>query len=612
MTVVTRRGPLRGLQALDDATALQVQPLDADESVSLVRTLLDTARDTAGVVDGVDNEQLRETAELCARLPLALRIAAANLAGRTRTQAADLLAAMRVDLLGQLAIDDEPPAVRAAFDTSYATLPRAAQDVFRLIGRAPGQDISVPAVAALLGERTTTMASELARLVRAGLADHLPGDRFGLHDLLRRYAAELPGPHDDDAAMHRLFSFYHHTAIAAVATAVQGVTRLDHDPCDPDVRPLSFGSAASASAWLTAELANLVALCAAAADSASARVVWQLADALRDYFWIHRCVPEWLAIAGNALYASKAAGDPRAQAASHNSLGVANWCLSHYSEAAAHFQDAIEVGSRVLDDRATAAALSNLGGVYRETGDLEASISCCDRAVVLYEDLANTVGAANSRITLSGVLLDTGRLAEAVAQAEQALAYYREIDRKDGQGSALLLISEAHTRTGHTASAIETAQEAMALFHAVGARQGEACALLSEADAHLAANRVDTAEPLAHTALAISMDTGSEQLEVEAANCLADITLHRGELRAAVDAYASTANIARRIKLRKIELAALIGQAQALYDLGDFQAARHRAAAAAQLAKDKGYKYHAATARDILSKARLSCGDDAD
>ena len=70
LVLVTSRSRLSGLIARDGARRLALDVLSDDEAVTLLRTI-------AGSYRGGDNpEDLAELARLCARLPLALRIAA--------------------------------------------------------------------------------------------------------------------------------------------------------------------------------------------------------------------------------------------------------------------------------------------------------------------------------------------------------------------------------------------------------------------------------------------------------------------------------------------------------------------------------------------------------
>src|SRR5690606_40267185 len=100
---------------------------------------------------------------LCAGLPLALRIAAANVRAHPGWSLADHVSAMRRHgRLAHLRVPgDEQAAVRAAFDLSYARLAPDVARLFRLLGVVPGPDVTTYAAAALAGCDTVTAAEHL-------------------------------------------------------------------------------------------------------------------------------------------------------------------------------------------------------------------------------------------------------------------------------------------------------------------------------------------------------------------------------------------------------------------------------------------------------------------
>ena len=161
---------------------------------------------------------MRRMTELCGNLPLALRIAAANLSARPRTTvaayAAELAAGDRLRALE--AGEDADAAVRVAFDRSYAALPAAARRLFRLLGLVPGTGIGPRAAAALAGTDDAAAAVLLDRLASAHLAGEHAPNRYVLHALLPRYAADRASAEDSqadrEAALGRLLDHYMHGA----------------------------------------------------------------------------------------------------------------------------------------------------------------------------------------------------------------------------------------------------------------------------------------------------------------------------------------------------------------------------------------------------------------
>ncbi|WP_203729161.1 hypothetical protein [Streptomyces sp. SID12501] len=127
--------------AHDGAHALPLGLLQPDEARALLSRALGTDR-----VD--DNEHaVAELIRLCGSLPLALRVAAARLAGDPALRTADLVAEMTEgNKLEALEPDgDTNSPLRTAFSVSYRVLAPGARRLFRLLGLFPGADFTAEA-----------------------------------------------------------------------------------------------------------------------------------------------------------------------------------------------------------------------------------------------------------------------------------------------------------------------------------------------------------------------------------------------------------------------------------------------------------------------------------
>lgn len=276
--LLTSRDKLGGLVARDGAVPLTLDALDPAESMTLLTRLLGADRVAA------EPDAATTLSDLCGHLPLALRIAAANLTARPTHAIADYTTRLAAgDRLAALQMDGDPEAtVRAAFDHSYATLPDDAARLFRLLGLLPGTEITAPAAAALADFSLSQANRLLDRLARGHLIVEHTRDRYTLHDLLRLYAADLAardGTLDPRAALDRLYDHY----LRGVRSAV---TRLDPYASRLPVPGPVAGDRTEALAWLDAELPNLMAAITHAVAQGPRVVAWQLADALRGYLFM--------------------------------------------------------------------------------------------------------------------------------------------------------------------------------------------------------------------------------------------------------------------------------------------------------------------------------------
>ncbi|MEN3361274.1 MAG: hypothetical protein V7637_5256 [Mycobacteriales bacterium] len=195
--IVTSRDSLAGLIARHGAHRLDVDLLPAPDALSLLRRLLG-----ARVV--AEPAAAATLAEQCARLPLALRVAAELAASRPSTPLGQIVSDLadnrhRLDLLD--AGGDRHTAVRAVFSWSYRHLPAQAARAFRLLGLYHGPDLDTQIAAALTDTSLDSARQLLDLLARAHLiqpARRYPADpgRYGMHDLLRAYATQLASAED--------------------------------------------------------------------------------------------------------------------------------------------------------------------------------------------------------------------------------------------------------------------------------------------------------------------------------------------------------------------------------------------------------------------------------
>ncbi|TMR96584.1 hypothetical protein EJK15_22765 [Nonomuraea basaltis] len=120
LTIITSRRQLTGLVALDGARVCVVRGLTPQDTSQLLTRLLGADRADAEPV------AVAELGDVCAHLPLALRLAAARVAGAEGSIADYVSGLATAQTLDLLAVDDEPRTVRAVFELHWVgwRLPR--------------------------------------------------------------------------------------------------------------------------------------------------------------------------------------------------------------------------------------------------------------------------------------------------------------------------------------------------------------------------------------------------------------------------------------------------------------------------------------------------------
>jgi DNA-binding SARP family transcriptional activator/tetratricopeptide (TPR) repeat protein len=604
LALVTSRDRLAGLAVRDGARLLRLETLDAEQSAQLLTGLLGARRMAAAGEAAVD------LARLCGRLPLALRIAAAQLVRHPGRPIADLVNQLREgDRLAMLEIEgDEQSAVRAAFDQSYVGLKPEEQRAFRLAGLLPGTDFTVQAAAALTGAAATQTGRSLARLVDAHLLDEPVPGRYLLHDLLRLYAQTLAGTEDAPleraAALRRLGEFYVRSADAAAARLYPQMQRLPPPPGEGETT--LFADAAAALAWLEAERGNLVAAAERAAAVGPRPVAWLLVDALRGYFWMRRHTDDWLAAGAAALAASTVDGDEPGLAAAHLCLAQAHRFLSHHDAAVEHFRQAVAHAERAGWPQGEAAATGSIANLYRDQGRLADAADYHRRAGAIFRRIGGAGGEAVSLTNLGNVQIDSGALREGAENLDRALEIYRRIGAHNAQAHALNSLGCAQHLRGNLDAATEHLDRALRMHREAGSREGEADTLNNLAEVHLHAGRLDEARRMAEASLALAVDAGDRRVEADASHTLAVLDRLVGGTGLAADERALA--VAQAVGYRRGEAVALVGVARSRLGTGELPRALTAARAGLEAARHSGYRLVEAEALAALAEAELAGG----
>ncbi|MFC0438728.1 BTAD domain-containing putative transcriptional regulator [Kutzneria buriramensis] len=592
--VITSRNRLGGLVARDGAWRLTLDVLSPSTAVGLLGKLLGVQRVSA------EPTAVDELVELCVRLPLALRIAAANLANYSQRRIADYVKQLRLgNRLDALQVDgDQEAAVRAAFELSYATLKPGAQLLFRRIGLLPGPDLTAAGVAAVAGESVESTARLLEVLAAAHLVEAAGDDRYRCHDLLKLFAAELvEGDPDREAAMGRLAAYYLEATESAAAVLYPQILRL---PGRAGYRE-RFGAPADALAWLDAERANLVALVSHAASAGPPSLAWQLSDALRGYFWLRRYAGDWLGVARTALAAAE--GDPLAQASAQLSIADVHWSVGRHAEAIAGYAAALDLARHADWTEGQATILGNLASVNVERGELDLARQHYSTALAMHHDKGRRAATLSN---LGNVDWEQGALADAEAHFTEALELHESLVAR---ANSLLNLGCVRHDMGLLDAAMTDLTDAVRLSREVGDGADEATALVSIAAVQRDRGRLTEAFDEARAALVLAQRIGGRRIEASAVNVLGSICQRLGRHREAIGHHEVALELAALTGDRRAETEALIGLADASLGLDRAVSALEHCAGALAAAERAGYRLLAGHAHAVLADVHRRLGD---
>jgi DNA-binding SARP family transcriptional activator/tetratricopeptide (TPR) repeat protein len=612
VALVTSRDQLGGLVARDGAQWIGLDVLPATEAHALLVRVLGTARVQA------EPGAAAELARLCGYLPLALRIAAANLATRPRQRIADYVAQLRGrDLLALLAVGGDPrSAVAAAFDHSYARLPGSARRMFRLLGLVPGPDITADAAAALAGLTSSQAAQLLSTLARAHLIEEPVDGRYACHDLLRRYAADRTAEEEAEpareAARQRLLSWYLQATQTAATILHPHMPRLpDTNPPAEGVPPVPFDGPDGALAWLEAERANLVAAITFAAEHGPRPMAWRLTHCLRGFWWQGGYYTvDGLAAANAALTAATSEADLTGQASARLILGVAGADRGSHTEAMEQFEAAAMLAQQAdwADGHASALGYSAL--IHARQGRLHRAAARLAEAREIERTIGRPGALATTSNVLGGIYQDLGELARAAECFTESLDSYRQLGASEtAYVIPLSNLAGAVHELGRLREALNHVTRALSMSRENGHRPGEAVALVTLATVHRDAGRYPEALDAAQTAVRLASDIGFRTAEGAAHTTLG--TIHRclDHPRQAIDHHQQALDLARQSSERVTEFDALLGLALAYCDLGDYDRAEEHARHVLDAARSRGYQHYHGCALTTLAEIRLDRHD---
>jgi DNA-binding SARP family transcriptional activator/tetratricopeptide (TPR) repeat protein len=583
--LVTSRQRLGDLIARTGARSLPLPVLPAGDSLQLLETVLGAA------VVAAEPAAAAELARLCGHLPLALRLAAANLGAGETAGIAELARELAGgDPLAGLSVDGaEESAVTTAFSLSYRALPDAHRLLFRRLALVPGQTFTATAAAPLAEVAEARAGQQLKALAAANLVErHLPG-RYRFHDLLRSYAAgrgaDDDAPGERDAARRRLFDHYLTTADAAGRRLIPHFLRLPR----PVPEPNPFDGTEDALAWLDTEWPNLAAAVEHAAVHGPAEYAWHLADALRAFFHHRGHHTEWIEAATTALTAARSAGAGQAQAAMRLSIALAGVNSGRYGEARGHLTTVLADGLAADWPQGRAAVLNNLSAVHQRLGDPREAIACGLESLRLCEELGIpgvTMALANVGFACGQV----GDLDEALHHFGRALEIAERDDARFSVAVVLVDLGHVHRDRDSGLLAARFYERALEANRELGYRYGEAAALAGRAVLEARNGDGYRAREDALTALELTRGIGDRGTEASTLVALGEVCLRLGDPAEAAGHLTAALGIARETSFTWCEAAALTGLAETALATGDAGQARRHGEAAVALAAQAGYQ----------------------
>ncbi len=550
-------------------------------------------------------------AQLCGRLPLALRVSASLLANNpmlTVERYLDELADERTRLARLRHPDDPDLDVEASLTLSYEALDAALQTVWCQLSVFPAS-FDWPAILAVVElpgspadpgkEPPNTdhsgLEAAISALYRHSLLEYdRATDRYSIHDLARVFAAARLA----DAEPVRLRHARYYAQVAARVGALSGaggehaldgLVLFDRDRSQIDAAwewALSrAGNDARAIDELLMDYAvTTINIGELRYDNRSQRIPRLEAGVTAARKLGHRDVEGKLlnqlgwayANVGNlqgaldchtqGLALMEQIDNQHGKGEVLESLGWTFSTLGDVDRAIAYYRQSLAIRSEIQDRLGQAYTLANLGWAYQSVGDVRRAIRYHEQSLAIMREVGNRQGEGFAAGNLGSAHCTLGNVRQAIHLFEQSLAIAQAMVNRKSEGFALANLGWAYHSLGDVRRAIRYHEQSLAIMREVGNRQGEAYELRNLADASCSVGELEQALEFCKQAREIAQELNDRQTLARTFNTLGRIYHHLGQSDQAIACCEQALSIVQQISDRRT-------QAEILHTMGVIHAA---------------------------------------
>lgn len=393
--------------------------------------------------------------------------------------------------------------VRATFEYSWNRLAAGERSAFEKLSVFRG-GFSAAAARQVLGVSET----QIRTLINKSLLREVSSSRYGIHELLRQFAAEKLVASQDERLWRDGHCAYYAAFLLARQEGLQ--KRRDRDVLEEIEREmgnihLAWNWALAQARWenLAQSLASVwFYFLIRGPFQAGAALFERAAHRLRAWLEARsRPAPQAQLLLARLLVAqarfhtrlglhvqaaevAQAAAElaqqiaaPGVIAAAYVEWGEALWRQGAYEESRRKLARALEMAREAERVDIEAESLRHTGNTYLMVGSFEQALSYYRPAVQLCHEIGDRLGEAAALDNTACIATHLGRYDEARKYNEQTLSIYREIGDHLNEASGLVNLGELARLAGDFGRARVYYQESLTRFRSVGARSGEAIAL---------------------------------------------------------------------------------------------------------------------------------------
>jgi predicted ATPase/DNA-binding SARP family transcriptional activator len=515
------------------------------ESYSAVQLFFKRARrvEREFLLSGATTTTVGRICQLAEGMPLAIELAAASVA----TLSCEQIAAQIKNSLDTLTttmrdVPERHRSVRAVFEHSWHLLAEAEQRVFRKLTIFRG------GFTAQAARRVAQATPEvLSNLIDKSLLQQDVSGRYGIHELLRQFAAEELDNHpaEKETALERRCTYY-------------------ADFLHQRAEPLKINFQPEVLAEIGVEIENIRVGWQWAVAQANLKAIESCLESLYHFYWARNWFHEGSQVFEQVEKTALSAGQ------NDNLLLAKIWTrqaefeawLAHYDEARAQLQKSVQICRTLQEQDELALALDTLGRVLYWQGELVPAKKYFEESLALYRRIGDKAGIARTLNGLANVICDLlADYDQTRPLYEESLALARQIGDRFGVARALINQGAVAQEIGNYAEAQQLYQESLEVYREIDYRHGQSAALNYLGQVASLLGEHVAAKAFLQQSLDLSQETGDRHSMANCLKQLGHVACRMGAYPEAKEYFAEALNLAMEIRADQVVLDILTGVA---------------------------------------------------
>ncbi|MBN1572442.1 MAG: tetratricopeptide repeat protein [Deltaproteobacteria bacterium] len=204
-------------------------------------------------------------------------------------------------------------------------------------------------------------------------------------------------------------------------------------------------------------------------------------------------------------------------------FGNLEYSKSNYDSAFYYYKVALERAKESGDEEAKAAALGNIGLIYKDKGEPDKALKYHEDALKIHKETGYKQGQANQLGNIGLIYQNKGEPDKALKYHEDALKIHKEIGYKQGEANQLGNIGLIYQNKGELDKALKYHEDALKIDKEIGHKLGQASDLGNIGLIYQDKGEPDKALKYLRESLTIFEETGIVYQKDIAINAIAEI-----------------------------------------------------------------------------------------